>query len=54
MGEKLREKDTRVDEMIEDLYKVCPAETKEIINKLGLENKEKDLIKEAQTVEERD
>lgn len=54
MGEKLREKDTRVDEMIENLYKVCPAEAKEIINKLGLENKEKDLTNEAQAVEERD
>ena len=54
MGEKLIEKDAKVDEMIEKLYKVCPAEAKEIIEKLGLENKEKDLTNEPQVVEERD
>ena len=52
MGEKLREKDTKIDELINNLHKVCPEEARKIINELGLE--EKELTKETQIVEERE
>ena len=52
MGEELREKDSMVDELINNLHKVCPEEARKIINELGLE--EKELTKETQVVDERE
>jgi len=51
MREELREKDNKADELIEDILKISPADAKEIINKLGLEIKEKSLTNEAPGVE---
>jgi len=54
MGEKLREKNEMINELIAKTLEIMPEEGKEKICELGLEVEEKNLTNEAQEQEERD
>lgn len=54
MGEKLKEKDKEINELIEKTLEIMPEDAMNIISELGLELEEKVLTNEPQAVEERD